>query len=147
MDASTSVSLLEAEYDYVVVGGGTAGLVVASRLSEDDQVKVIVLEAGDNHLTDPRINTPAGWSAVLGSEVDWSFKTSAQVVLHPPSHQNQVTDSAVASKSNFLAESFAIPRVEYLEDQARSTQKPLSLHPRLILKHGSASAIQAVDGT
>ena len=96
MDASTSVSLLEAAYDYVVVGGGTAGLVVASRLSEDDQVKVIVLEAGDNHLTDPRINTPAGWSAVLGSEVDWSFKTSAQVMLHPPSHQNQVTDSTVA---------------------------------------------------
>ena len=74
MDSSTSVSLLKAEYDYVVVGGGTADLVVASRLSENEQVKVIVLEAGANHLSDPRINTPAGWSAVLGSEVDWSLK-------------------------------------------------------------------------
>lgn len=86
MDASTSISLLQAEYDYVVIGGGTAGLVVASRLSENDHVKVIVLEAGNNHLTDPRINIPAGWSAVLGSEVDWAFQTSAQVTLFPPSH-------------------------------------------------------------
>lgn len=84
MDASTSVSLLSADYDYVVVGGGTAGLVVGCRLSEDDHVRVIVLEAGNNHLTDPRINTPAGWSSVLGSEVDWSFKTSAQVMLPLP---------------------------------------------------------------
>ena len=99
MDASTSVALLDAEdYDYVIVGGGTAGLVVASRLSEDDEVKVLVLEAGDNHLTDPRINTPAGWSTVLGSEVDWSFETSAQVCGASPflpasssvlSHQTQ----------------------------------------------------------
>ncbi|CAD6590159.1 MAG: hypothetical protein ASARMPRED_004595 [Alectoria sarmentosa] len=79
MDASTCLPLLKADYDYVVVGGGTAGLIVGCRLSEDDEVKVIVLEAGDSHLTDPRINTPAGWSAVLGSEVDWNFKTSAQV--------------------------------------------------------------------
>lgn len=121
----------------MVVSGGTAGLVVAYRLSEDDQVKVIVLEAGDNHLTDPRINTPAGWSAVLGSEVDWGFKTSAQVLLPLPSHQSQVADSPVVSRSNFVAESFAIPRVEYSEAQAPSTQKPLSLHPPLILKHGS----------
>lgn len=146
MDASTSVSLLKAEYDYVVVGGGTAGLVVASRLSEDDQVKVIVLEAGDNHLTDPGI-TPAGWSAVLGSEVDWSFKTSAQVMLPALSYQTQVADSPVVSRSNFVAESFAIPRVEYLEDQAPSTQKLSSLHPPPILKHGSASEIQAGAGT
>ena len=103
MDASKSVSLLKAEYDYVVIDGGTAGLVVASRLSEDDQVKVIVLEAGDNHLTDPRINTPDGWSAVLGSEVDWSFKTSAQVMLPALSHQTQVADSPVVSRSNFVA--------------------------------------------
>ena len=81
MDASTCLPLLKADYDYVVVGGGTAGLIVGCRLSEDDEVKVIVLEAGDSHLTDPRINTPAGWSAVLGSEVDWNFKTSAQVML------------------------------------------------------------------
>ncbi|KAF6223696.1 hypothetical protein HO133_000539 [Letharia lupina] len=91
MDASTSISLLQAEYDYVVIGGGTAGLVVACRLSENDHVKVIVLEAGNNHLTDPRINIPAGWSAVLGSEVDWAFQTSAQA---------QVADSHLGTKEH-----------------------------------------------
>ena len=37
-------------YDYVVIGGGTAGLVVAARLSEDPNVTVGVLEAGGNRL-------------------------------------------------------------------------------------------------
>lgn len=61
-----------------IVGGGTAGLVVACRVAEATKARILVLEAGDNHLADPRINIPAGWSGVLGSEVDWSFKTTPQ---------------------------------------------------------------------
>ena len=71
------------EYDYIIVGGGTAGLVVACRLAEVTNYRVLVLEAGGNHIEDPRINIPAGWSAVLGSEVDWSFKTASQVIKYP----------------------------------------------------------------
>ena len=40
-------------FDYVIVGGGTAGLVVAARLSEDPTKSVLVLEAGGAHLGDP----------------------------------------------------------------------------------------------
>lgn len=69
------------EHDYVIVGGGTAGLVVAARLSEDPNVNVLVLEAGDNHLSDPKVRMPAGWPALLGSECDWSFGTTPQVCL------------------------------------------------------------------
>lgn len=70
------------EHDYIIVGGGTAGLVVAARLSEDPNVNVLVLEAGDNHTSDPRVCMPAGWPALLGSECDWSFGTKPQVCLH-----------------------------------------------------------------
>ena len=70
------------EYDFIIVGGGTSGLTVAVRLSENPNVQVLVLEAGEDHLSDPRINMPAGWPALLGSDVDWDFVTTSQVNLH-----------------------------------------------------------------
>lgn len=78
MEVTTSKILPAKAYDYAVVGGGTAGLVVACRLTEEPNNRVLVLEAGENHIADPRINIPAGWSTVLGSEVDWKFETSQQ---------------------------------------------------------------------
>lgn len=45
-------------YDYVIIGGGTAGLVLAARLTEDPNVTVGVLEAGQNRLADPNILVP-----------------------------------------------------------------------------------------
>ncbi|KAI9507317.1 alcohol oxidase [Russula earlei] len=48
-------------FDYVIIGGGTTGLVVAARLSEDSSVSVLVLEAGASNLNDPAIH-PYTWA-------------------------------------------------------------------------------------
>lgn len=66
-------------YDYVIIGGGTAGLVVAARLSEDPNVSVAVLEAGENRLNDPLIDGPNTFTQLWGKpEYDWSFRTVPQ---------------------------------------------------------------------
>jgi len=65
--------------DYIVIGGGTAGLVVANRLTEDPNIHVLILEAGLSHVEDPRVNVPAFWTSLMGSEVDWKFYTVPQV--------------------------------------------------------------------
>ncbi|KAI0780702.1 alcohol oxidase [Trametes elegans] len=48
----------DATYDYIVVGGGTAGLVVAARLTEDPTTTVAVVEAGIHHVNEPLVDTP-----------------------------------------------------------------------------------------
>ncbi|KAF8313119.1 alcohol oxidase [Clavulina sp. PMI_390] len=66
-------------FDYVVIGGGTAGLVVAARLSEDPNVTVGVLEAGSYHVNDPLIDVPGYRGRALGNDnYDWAYLTVPQ---------------------------------------------------------------------
>ncbi len=60
------------QYDYVVIGAGSAGCVVANRLTEDGETTVLLLEAG-NPATKPEIQTPLSWTSLLGTEVDWAY--------------------------------------------------------------------------
>lgn len=65
------------EFDYVIVGGGSAGCVLANRLSESPARKVLLLEAGpaDNTLF---IRMPATFVRVLGSERTWVYRTESE---------------------------------------------------------------------
>ncbi|KZT61502.1 GMC oxidoreductase [Calocera cornea HHB12733] len=66
-------------FDYIICGGGAAGLTLAARLSEDPQVSVLVLDAGRANLDDPAILVPAQYyRQVFDERYDWSFTTVPQ---------------------------------------------------------------------
>lgn len=64
-------------FDYVIVGAGSAGCVLAARLSENPAVRVLLLEAGprDSH---PMIRIPAAFPKLYDSKLDWGYRTEAQ---------------------------------------------------------------------
>ncbi|CAE6427427.1 unnamed protein product, partial [Rhizoctonia solani] len=67
-------------FDYVVVGGGTAGLTVAARLAENPDTTVGVIEAGEYRPDDPVIDTPGvAFSIPRNATYDWLFKSIPQV--------------------------------------------------------------------
>lgn len=69
-----------ATYDYVIAGGGTAGLTVAARLSEDPAVTVAVIEAGDDQSGDIEVQAVNLAGAQFDNPLyDWSFRTTPQV--------------------------------------------------------------------
>jgi choline dehydrogenase len=70
----------EKGYDYVIVGGGTSGCVLANRLSANSDIRVLLLEAGGPD-TDSRIHTVDGFTSLFGSALDWNFVTEAQPEL------------------------------------------------------------------
>lgn len=65
------------QFDYVIVGAGSAGCVVAARLSEDEAASVCLIEAGGD-ASEPAIFEPAMWPMLEGSEIDWAFQTTPQ---------------------------------------------------------------------
>ncbi|GAA1021029.1 MULTISPECIES: GMC family oxidoreductase [Amycolatopsis] len=66
------------EFDYVVVGGGTAGSVVAARLSEDPDVTVCLLEAGPSDTDVPEVLELTQWMGLLESGYDWDYLVEPQ---------------------------------------------------------------------
>jgi choline dehydrogenase len=64
-------------FDYIVVGAGSAGCVVAARLSEDPAVRVLLLEAGgsDDHAA---VRDPTQWPTLFSGPLDWGYQTTPQ---------------------------------------------------------------------
>jgi choline dehydrogenase len=64
-------------FDYVIVGAGSAGCVLASRLTEDPDVKVLLLEAGPPD-TNENIHVPLGYLKLGATEVDWDYHSAPE---------------------------------------------------------------------
>lgn len=64
-------------YDYIVVGAGSSGAVVAGRLSEDAGSRVLLLEAGGSN-RNMKVQVPAAFSQQFKTELDWEFYTEAE---------------------------------------------------------------------
>ncbi|KAK4620394.1 Dehydrogenase [Fulvia fulva] len=62
-------------YDYIIIGGGTAGCVLANRLTEDPNTTVLVIEAGHSDLKQIFSRIPAGFGRLFSTAADWAFYT------------------------------------------------------------------------
>lgn len=66
------------KFDYVVVGGGTCGLLLANRLSEDFAITVAVIEPGQDVRNNPNVTDPENFLVSLNTLIDWAYPTVAQ---------------------------------------------------------------------
>ena len=97
-------------YDYVIVGAGSAGCVLANRLSEDPDVQVLLLEAGPPD-TNENIHVPLGYLQLGGTEVDWDYHSAPE----------QRVPATAASRCRADARSAAPPRSTRWSTSAATT--------------------------
>ncbi|KAI0472937.1 hypothetical protein GGR56DRAFT_590462 [Xylariaceae sp. FL0804] len=91
-------------FDYIIVGGGTSGLVLANRLSEDADIRVLVIEAGSDQRDNPSLSTPGLIpGAYTHDGFIWPFKSVPQEQLNNR-HLRQDTGKVLGGSSltNFL---------------------------------------------
>jgi choline dehydrogenase len=72
---------LRSEYDYIIVGAGSAGCVMAHRLSQDGRFSVLVIEGGGSNLEQEKIINPMLYVTNFGTDTDWGNKTIPQANL------------------------------------------------------------------
>ncbi|KAI4635685.1 uncharacterized protein J4E87_000640 [Alternaria ethzedia] len=78
----TEEPVFNEEYDFIVAGGGTAGLVLANRLTESGHFSVLVLEAGPSPEQVLAYESPGGNQFIKGSVIDWGLLTTPQEHLN-----------------------------------------------------------------
>ena len=73
---------LRAEYDFIVVGAGAAGCVMAHRLSQDVRASVLLVEGGGTDIGQTKISDPRLWTGNFGTDTDWGCRSVPQAHLN-----------------------------------------------------------------
>lgn len=68
-------------YDYIICGGGTSGCVIAGRLAEDLDARILILEAGPDNADLENVHMAGGWSQNFDSETDWNIVTEPMATV------------------------------------------------------------------
>ncbi|CDW94017.1 hypothetical protein [Sporisorium scitamineum] len=109
-------------FDYVIAGGGTAGLALAGRLSEDPDVTVAVIEAGNSGYADDEallVPSNAYFKTSVGSDLDWQYTTALQSKLQDASGNPR---TASWPRGKVLGGSSAINGMYYVAASKREHQ-------------------------
>jgi choline dehydrogenase len=110
-DSMRATSTFTGRYDFIIVGAGTAGCLLANRLSQDKSVRVLLLEAGgkDDWMW---IHIPVGYLFCIGNpRTDWCYQTAAEPGLHGR--------SILYARGKTLGGSSSINAMIYMRGQSR----------------------------
>ena len=66
-------------FDYIIAGAGTCGLVLANRLSEDPNVRVAVIEPGEDVRNNPNVTDVTRFLRAFDTPIDWQYTTTPQL--------------------------------------------------------------------
>ena len=76
--AVDTVKYVDDSYEFIIIGGGSAGSVLAPRLSEDKQTRVLLLESGGDYTKNSSYHVPLSWIQLQNTSVDWQYYTEPQ---------------------------------------------------------------------